>query len=284
MDQDSLESTLADLYLPAIRFYRCIGSTNDEASKWINAGAPDRALIVADEQTAGRGRFNRRWVTTPGAGLAFSLILLSPPIDQKQYSRLSGLGAVSVREALHRKYDLPAQIKWPNDILLGQKKVGGVLVEVTWSGKTLRAVVIGIGINIAPESVSAVNLQSAGLNFPATCIENELGYQINRLELLHAILQEFISWLPRLSSPDFLLAWESNLAFRGQWVELSYGDTTAHTQNGTSFTPPEVGKVIGLTQDGSIILTTKTGELVEVAVGEIHLHPSVIGQLLSPLE
>jgi BirA family biotin operon repressor/biotin-[acetyl-CoA-carboxylase] ligase len=284
MDQDSIESTLADLNLPAIRFYRCTDSTNDEALKWITSGAPDRALLIADEQTAGRGRFQRRWVTAPGSGLAFSLILLSPPIDQKQYSRLSGLGAVSVTEALHRKYALPAQIKWPNDILLNQKKAGGILVDVIWSGETLRAAVIGIGINIASESVSAVNLPSIGLNFPATCIENELGYPIDRLEFLYAILQELLAWLPRLSSPDFMHAWESNLAYRGQWVELSRGNSSSHTQTGNSFTPPEVMKVVGLSQDGSLRMTTKTGESVEVAVGELFLRPSVTSQPFSPLD
>jgi BirA family biotin operon repressor/biotin-[acetyl-CoA-carboxylase] ligase len=278
MDQDSLESTLADLNLPAIRFYPCIGSTNDEALKWITSGAMDRALVIADEQTAGRGRLQRRWVTAPGTALAFSLILLSPPITKKQLPRLSGLGAVSVREALHRKYALPAQIKWPNDILLNLKKVGGVLVDVIWSGETLSAAVIGIGINIASDSVSAVNLPSIELNFPATCVENELGYPIDRLELLHAILQEFIAWLPLLSSPDFILAWESNLAFRGQWVELSRGDSLSHTQNENSVTPFEVRKVVGLSQDGSLRMITKDGELVEVAVGEIHLRPSAMSQ------
>ena len=284
MDQDSLESTLANLKLPAIRFYHCIGSTNDEALKWITSGALDRALVIADEQTAGRGRHHRRWVTAPGTALAFSLILLSPPINKKQLPRLSGLGAVSVREALHRKYALPAQIKWPNDILLNLKKVGGVLVDVIWIGETLSAAVIGIGINIAPESISAVNLPSTGLNFPATCVENELGYPIDRLELLHAILQEFLTWLPLLSSPDFILTWESNLAFRGQWVEFSSEDSLSHSRNGNSITPSEVRKVVGLSQDGPLIMTTKDGELVEVAVGEIQLRPSLMSQPRLPMD
>jgi BirA family transcriptional regulator, biotin operon repressor / biotin---[acetyl-CoA-carboxylase] ligase len=282
MDQDSLESALADLYLPAIRFYHCIDSTNAEALKWIINGAQDKALVVADEQTAGRGRFNHRWVTVPGAALALSLIMLPPQIDQKRYSRFSGLGAVSVREVLYKKYALPAQIKWPNDILIGQKKVGGVLVDVIWSGETLRGLVIGIGINIAPESVSAVNLPSTELNFPATCVENELGHSIDRLELLHAILQELLAWLPRLSLPDFIIAWESNLAFRGQWVEISRGDSTSLAQNGNSLTPSELRKVIGLSPDGSLRVSTKSGELLEVAVGEIHLQPSMMNPPVYP--
>ena len=275
---------MADLNLPAIRFFQSASSTNDESFKWIDYGAPDRALVIADEQTVGRGRCQRRWITTSGSGLAFSLILLSPPFDPQLISRLSGLGAVAVRDALQRKYGLPAQIKWPNDILLDQLKAGGVLVEARWSGETLKAVIIGIGINIAPDSVSAVNLPPAGLNFPATCVEDALGRPVDRLELLHAILQELLSWLPLLSLSDFILEWETCLAFRNQWVELSSGYTPPHSQNKQVPLPTEAGKVIGLTQDGSLKLITRTGELVTVTVGDIHLRPAAIDQPFPPMD
>ena len=273
MDQPSLESTLADLNLPAIYFFQSVGSTNDEAWNWIETGASDHALVIADGQTAGRGRSQRRWVSPPGAGLAFSLVLLSPPFDPQLISRLTGLGAVAVRNALQSKYALPAQIKWPNDILLDQKKAGGVLVEARWIGQALKAVIIGIGINIAPESVSAVNLPPGELNFPATCVENTLGRPVDRLELLHAILQQLLAWLPRLSQPGFILEWEAHLAYRDQWVELSPGATGLPSQGKAAPVHTEVGKVIGLTQDGSLKLLTHTGELVTVSVGEIHLRP-----------
>jgi BirA family biotin operon repressor/biotin-[acetyl-CoA-carboxylase] ligase len=284
MDQPSLESVLADIYLPAIRFYKSVGSTNDEAFKWIDSGAPDRAIVVADEQTAGRGRFQRRWITTPGSGLAFSLILLSPPFDPRLVSRLSGLGAVAISAALQNKYALLAQIKWPNDILLDHLKAGGVLVEARWIGENLKAVIIGIGINIAPEAVSAANLPQTGLIFPPTCVENALGSPVNRLELLHAILQEILSWLPRLSLPDFIHAWESNLAYRNQWVVLSSGDNLPAAQKGSVLPPDKVGKVIGLTQDGSLKLFTRTGALVTVTEGELHLRPATFTRLLPPLD
>lgn len=181
---------------------------------------------------------------------------------------------MAVRSALHRIYALSAQIKWPNDILLDQRKVGGVLVESRWDGETLKAAVIGIGINIAPESIGAVNLSPAGLNFPATCVENALGYPVDRLDLLHAILQELLSWLPRLSRSDFILEWETSLAFRDQWVELSSGDISLFSQNGDRLTPFEVGKVMGLTQDGSLKLLTRSGELITATVGEIYPRPA----------
>ena len=280
MDHQSLESTLADLHLSGIRFYPTIGSTNDEASKWIEAGAPHLSLVIADEQTAGRGRSNRRWISAPGAGLAFSLILLAPPFNSHLLSRLPGLGAVAVQNALHKKLSLSAQIKWPNDILINQKKAGGVLVEVRWHGEFPEGIIIGIGINIAPESISSISLPPEGLNFPATCVESVLGHPVNRLELLHAILQELLFWLPCISSPEFIREWESCLAFFGQQVEIFTGETPAYVIPGNDFPNLKAGKVIGLSQDGSLKLITPTDEVVTVSIGEVHLRPIGFGQPL----
>jgi BirA family biotin operon repressor/biotin-[acetyl-CoA-carboxylase] ligase len=273
MDQLSLESGLADLHLPAFRFFPSIGSTNDEALRWMSDGAPHLALVVADEQTAGRGRYKRNWVSTYGTGLAFSLILLSPPFDPQLLPRLSGLAALAARDALHQKYALPVQVKWPNDILIEQKKAGGVLVEAQWDGDTLKGVIVGIGINIAPESISPVHLPPLGLNFPVTCVEYATGHPVDRLEFLHAILQEFFSWLPRLSLPQFILEWETSLAFRDQWVVLSAGDMPGISHPADIMAPSEAVRVIGLSQDGSLIAATHTGRLVTVSIGEIHLRP-----------
>jgi BirA family transcriptional regulator, biotin operon repressor / biotin---[acetyl-CoA-carboxylase] ligase len=274
MDQPSLESALADLHLPAIHYFPSIDSTNDEAWRWINAGAPHGALVIADEQTAGRGRFKHHWVTPVGSGLAFSLVFISPPLNSHVVQLLTGMGALAICNALQAKYTLPAQIKWPNDVLLNQRKVAGVLVEVRWNGGNLNAAIIGIGINIAPESISPVNLPVEGLSIPATCVENALGHSVDRLELLHAILQEVFGWLPKLSSPDFIHAWEDSLAYRGLWVGLSVIDTAQSTHPEAVSPPTQVGKVIGLASDGSLKLQTISGKLVIAQVGEIHLRPA----------
>jgi BirA family biotin operon repressor/biotin-[acetyl-CoA-carboxylase] ligase len=274
MDQSSLESTLADLNLPAIRFFPSIDSTNDEAWRWIDAGAPHCALVIADQQTAGRGRLQRRWITTAGSGLAFSLVMQSPPLDPRLIHCLTGLAAVAICNALQIKYALPALIKWPNDILLNQRKVAGVLVEARWVGEILKAAIIGIGINIAPGSVSPVNLPAEGLNFPATCVEAALGHPVDRLELLCVSLQEFFHWLPQLSSQNFIDEWEARLAYHDQWVELSVENLTPSFHREAAPPPVQVGKVIGLTPDGSLKLLTRSGSLVTAQVGEIHLRPN----------
>lgn len=265
MDQASVETCLADLHLPALRFFTTIDSTNDEAWRWMDAEAPHGALVLADEQTAGRGRLQRRWVTVPDSGLAFSLLLLPPALQPSLISRLTGLGALAACQAFQQLFGLAAKIKWPNDILLENGKVGGVLVEARWSGAQLTAAVIGIGINIAPVSINPGNLPPETLNFPVTCVENAVGHPVDRMEILHAILQELISGQSRLDSSEFLQAWEDNLAFRGQWVELSQG---AHDLSGI-----RIGKVIGLDSDGSLRISDRSGKLATVQVGEIHLRP-----------
>lgn len=273
MDQPGLEATLADLNLPAIRFFESIGSTNDEAWRWLDDGAPHRALVVADAQTSGRGRFNRQWVSVAKSSLAFSILLLFPPLDQHYFHRLIGLGALAVCKALQNTYHLPAQIKWPNDILLNQSKVAGILVETRWQGEQLMAAVIGIGINIAPPSIDPDNLSPEGLIFPATCVENELGDEVERVELLHIVLNTLCNLLPELSSMSIMNMWENNLAFLNQWVELSY-DRTSHISEVNGFSPmAQVGKVMGLEADGSLKLKVKSGVILKVPVGEIHINP-----------
>jgi BirA family biotin operon repressor/biotin-[acetyl-CoA-carboxylase] ligase len=271
MEQASVESYLSTLNLPAIRYFTSIGSTNDEAWNWVDAAAPHTALVVAEEQTTGRGRFQRRWITARGSGLAISLILRSPPLDHQHVHLLTGLGALAVTQALQVKFGLAAQVKWPNDVLLGQRKAAGVLVESRWDGEVLIAAVIGIGINIAPASVNPINLSPAGLNFPATCVEDELGYSVDHLELLHVILEQLLSWLPLLASPGFIRAWDDSLAYKGQWVELSLENPAQSAHQPAAPRPAYTGKLVGLTVDGELKILTESGELVTAQVGELHL-------------
>jgi BirA family biotin operon repressor/biotin-[acetyl-CoA-carboxylase] ligase len=164
-----------------------------EAAEWLQAGAADFSLVLANEQTAGRGRFQRRWYTPPDAALAFSLILRPRESEEGQQSLLfTGLGAVAVCEALERLYGLRPQIKWPNDVLVTGKKVCGILSEAHWQGEKLLGIVLGIGINVAPSSVPPVS----AVLFPATCVEDCLAssiYQapvrVDRFQLLAGVLE-----------------------------------------------------------------------------------------------
>lgn len=273
MDQASLEKLLSGLPLGSARYFNTIGSTNDLAARWAAAGAPDLSLVVADEQTAGRGRMQRRWFTPPGATLAFSLVLSSSRLVQSQpeagfaalMPRLTALGALAVCDTLNAALPpmLPAQIKWPNDVLATRRKLAGVLAEAHWHGEQLKAVILGIGINVAPDSVPPAE----ALDFPATCLEAVLESPVDRWELLRAVLLKLLEWRQRLDSPDLVKAWERRLAFRGEWVRL--------LQEGA---PPLEGQVLGLNPDGALRLRLRSGEVVTFIAGEIRLRPADQGQ------
>jgi BirA family biotin operon repressor/biotin-[acetyl-CoA-carboxylase] ligase len=276
MDARQVETALKNLPLGGMRCFEQIGSTNDEAMRWVAQGAPHLALLLAEEQTAGRGRTGTTWYSPAGASLAFSLILYPHHLEPYILPRLTALGALAVKDALNKLYDLPAQIKWPNDVLVHRQKVCGVLCEAQWDGDEVKALVLGIGVNVTPESISQVQNDSEAIQ--ASCLEMLLGRPVDRLALLQAVLAEVIAWLPRLSTQEFLQAWESSLAFRGEWVRVSMGQSRANPGLPgalESYSPTmEEGKVIGLSQDGSLRLRTAFGEIVKVNVGEMHLRPS----------
>src|SRR5258708_20494398 len=127
MNARQLQAALRDIPLGGLRFFESIGSTNDEALAWSTDGARDMSLVVADEQTSGRGRSGRRWFTPPGTALALSLILRPTAGEQNYPARMTGLAALVLVDAL-RNHRLQARIKWPNDILLDPQKTARILV------------------------------------------------------------------------------------------------------------------------------------------------------------
>jgi len=257
MSKIQSEQYLSSLPIGAFRYYETIGSTNDEALAWASQGAPDFSLILADEQTSGRGRMDRKWFTPSGSALALSLILHPTPIERAHPSRTTGLLALSLTESL-LKLGLIPQIKWPNDVLLGGRKVAGILVESTWLGEELEALVLGMGVNVLNASVPPADQ----LLFPATSIETELGHPINRMDLLREILLNVLDWRPKLGTDTFIQFWGQRLAFRGQQVQVQGGSGS-----------PIVGELLGLDSDGNLRLQNEHGKSVTVQFGEVHLRP-----------
>ena len=258
MNLGLLQETLSSLPLGGIRFFDSIGSTNDEALKWASEDAPDLSLVVSDEQTAGRGRSDRKWFTPAGSALAFSLILRPSDVELEHPTRITGLGALAVIESL-RFLSGVSQIKWPNDILIDGKKVAGILVESNWLGNTLDGYVLGLGVNVLKSSVPTLE----NIAFPATSIEdNSDGKTIDRVELLKGILSALIKWRNKLGEDVFTKAWENSLAYRGERITVS--------RDGQS---PKTGELIGLNPSGNLQIRTLNGEMQEIHFGEIHLRP-----------
>jgi BirA family biotin operon repressor/biotin-[acetyl-CoA-carboxylase] ligase len=258
MDEQTLREGLAGLNIPAIQYFDNLPSTNDFAMVWVEKGAPDFSLVVADSQSAGRGRLGRHWVTVPGAALAFSLVL-RPNLGEKDYLALfSPLAGLAVSLALEKTYGLQPAIKWPNDVLLSRKKVAGILAESVWEGQEPSGVILGIGINIAPSSVPPADK----LLFPAISVEQILGQPADRVLLLKAVLKEIVAWRPFLATPSFLAAWQSRLAFRGEWVEASQPGKTGLR-----------GRVMKIDTNGHLILLDGNENEISITAGDIHLRP-----------
>ncbi|MDP2778397.1 MAG: biotin--[acetyl-CoA-carboxylase] ligase, partial [Anaerolineales bacterium] len=209
MNGHSLNKTLSKLNLGGLRYFDSIGSTNDEALAWAAGDAKDLSLVIADEQTQGRGRLNRKWFTPKGSAIAFSLILRPSAPLRPHLTRTVGLAALSIADSC-LKHGLAARIKWPNDILLNGKKTAGILIEMVWSGADVDALVIGVGINVHKSSVPPAEV----LQFPATSIEHELGREPPEREgILFDILSAFISWREHMGTDKLINAWEEMLAF-----------------------------------------------------------------------
>lgn len=256
MDLPTLQLLLEDLPLGAVDYSPVLDSTNARAQRWISSGASHLSLVVADEQTAGRGRNGRIWLTPPGSAIAFSLILLPEVNNPISIPYLSPLGALAVCESLQSMYDLPALIKWPNDILLFGEKAAGILVETEWQGEQFHSAVLGIGINVAPGSVP----QPSEINFPATCVEGALGRSVDRWALMKGVIERVIKRLQDFDQQKFLQAWEDKLAFTGETVQLLRKDEQ-----------PIIGQLEGLMRDGSLRLLLPNGKVLSVRAGEIHL-------------
>ena len=167
-----------------IRYFCTIDSTNRYAGRIAEEGAPDGTLVIADEQTAGRGRSGRQWVTPPKEAISFSLIL-RPVLPPEKISMVTLVMGLAVAKALNGLYGLKGGIKWPNDIVLNGKKLCGILTEMSAESGKVNHIVIGVGINANltsfPEEIVST----------ATSLKLELGHGINRAELIAEVMKEF---------------------------------------------------------------------------------------------
>lgn len=258
MNESSLKKSLSKINISDLRWFDSIGSTNDEALAWAASGAKDLSIVIADEQTQGRGRLNRRWFTPKGSALAFSLILRPSQSLRPHLSRIVGLAALSIAESC-LKHSLAPHIKWPNDILLNGRKTAGILVESVWSGEDVDSLVIGMGINVYKDSVPPADM----LQFPATSLEEILGYEPPaREEILFSVMDALIRWRERLGTDELIHVWEELLAFRGKQVEVKAGSEI-----------PVTGTVDGLESDGSLRLKDPHNNSVIVRFGDVSLRP-----------
>ena len=237
----------AKLSPPVVRL-PSVESTQAVAWRLAAEGSPDRTVVVADHQSAGRGRRGRPWTDAPGTSLLVS-ILVRPRVPLGLWPLFSLTTAVAAAEALRRSTGLAARLKWPNDVLARGRKLGGILLE-SRSGAHAPALVIGVGLNLAQREFS---LELAGL---ATSVALETGSAPARDAVLAALLEEFDAWRARLES-------EGGEPVRVRWLAL--GETIGRQVTIDGIT----GVAVGLDADGALLVEDAAYGTRRIVAGEI---------------
>jgi len=229
-------------------------STNRVAMELGYAEAPEGAVVLAEEQTAGRGRAGRTWHSERGAGLYVTL-LLRPRLSPVQAPLLTMLAGLSAHTAVQVQTGLAAELKWPNDLLLNGKKIGGILTEMHAEPNAVRFVIIGIGINVNQEKFPGE------LAATATSLRNETGKFHPRLEFLVRLLSQFESDYNRFlreGAPYVVQRFELVSSFaNGKRVRV---DTGMETYQGIT---------AGLSPEGLLIVKKDDGAVVTVISGDV---------------
>lgn len=218
IDQKSLRRVLGkSLFSSQIHLYGIVRSTNGLAKEMATQGAPEGTLLVAEEQTAGRGRMDRQWVSPGYVNLLFSC-LLRPSLQAEDVFALTMVLALAAIDGIRGRTGVKARIKWPNDIYAEQKKLGGILTEFSVKGQDVAWVVLGLGLNVNWRPA-----ETSGLLYPATSLSEETGERIPRLPLLAAILKEFEVEYRKLLKGEretFYERWNACSMILGHQVEI----------------------------------------------------------------
>jgi BirA family biotin operon repressor/biotin-[acetyl-CoA-carboxylase] ligase len=240
--------------LPQILNFDSLPSTNDEVARLATLGADDGLCVVAGEQTAGRGRLQRTWVSPKNAGLYFS-ILLRPTFEQQSWPLLTFVAALAVNDALLQCCQLETDIKWPNDILAHDRKLCGILAE-TIETPAGRAVIVGIGVNIKKNSYP-VELESV-----ATSVETETGQAVEPHDLLEPLLEAFANHYQTLQQ-----AGGDEHIVREVSARSSYASNKHIRVNDADGSL--VGTTRGLERDGSLRVETDDGDVKTIRAGDV---------------
>lgn len=232
-------------------YFESCNSTMDMALKLAEENVPEGTLVVAETQTKGRGRLNRHWLSPKYKGIYLSLIL-RPMIAPNQAPLLTLLSAVAVCQALESFCGILARIKWPNDILINQKKVGGILTELNAEMDVVRFVIVGIGLN--------VNNEKEYLLDSATSLKVEKKVAIYRVGLLQEILRSMENLyfdFQKKKTKDILQLWRGFALSLGKRVRI------------VSLQEEFEGQAIDVDEDGSLLVRSDAGIIRRVTTGDV---------------
>jgi BirA family biotin operon repressor/biotin-[acetyl-CoA-carboxylase] ligase len=249
-----LDKLGSSLFAQNMVFHRSLDSTSTVAKELAAQGAPEGTLVLAEEQGAGRGRMGRRWVSPGYVNLLFS-ILLRPNIHKDQVFVTTMILALATIEAIKSRTGLTTAIKWPNDIYVEGKKLGGILTEFSLGQGDIDYVVLGLGLNVnwSPD-------QTEDVSNPATSILSETGSKISRDDLLVTILRIFEVYYQEVLSgeiDDFYRTWNEASMIIGRDVEIVSPKDRTH------------GKALRIDRTGALVIRDRAGKEQKIISGEV---------------
>ncbi|KAB2843287.1 biotin--[acetyl-CoA-carboxylase] ligase [bacterium] len=242
--------------LSGIHFFSEIGSTNFEAVELGKKGAPHGTLVVADAQSVGRGRLGRRWDSPAGKGLYFSL-LLRPDLEAAQAPLTTLAAGLGLAQAIRGLGVRDLILKWPNDLMVAKKKLGGILTEMYHSGSKVGFIIVGVGINVA-QTAADFSPEVAPL---ATSLR-QVGVTTDRAELLQRLIPAVLGEVNRLAregAAGLIKRWERDSGMLG--LEIAYESDGRRDE----------GRVLGLAADGKLRVAGRGGRVVELLAEDTRL-------------
>ena len=235
-------------------FFEEIGSTNVEAAKLAVQGRKHGTLVIADKQTGGKGRRGRSWFTPENTSIAVSF-LLKPQLEAEYASMLTLVQAMAASDTIEEVCGCKAYIKWPNDILVNEKKVCGILTEMNLAGNDISSIIIGTGINVNqelfPEEIADI----------ATSLKKEVGMEQNREKLIGVLCRKFEHYYEQFTTTKDL-----------SYIMKEYNARLISAGRSVRVLDPKeeyVGEALGINAVGELLVKKEDGNVVNVYAGEV---------------
>jgi BirA family biotin operon repressor/biotin-[acetyl-CoA-carboxylase] ligase len=234
-----------------VYYFDTVSSTMDEAFRLAMEGSEEGTLVCAETQTKGRGRMGRVWTSPKGKGIYLSLIL-RPKLSPTDVSQLTLLSAVVVAEVVRSFSGINARIKWPNDILVDNKKLVGILTEMNAEIDRVKFVIVGMGINVN----TPLNLMPP----QSTSLKAETDKSFSRVDLIKEILKNMEAWYERYQQQGFE-------PVHKRWKELS--STLGKNIRVNDSNKVTKGKAVDIDSDGGLLIRSESGELIKKITGDV---------------
>ena len=232
-----------------ILYFPEVTSTMDIARDLARKNCPDFTVVIAGRQTGGRGRLKRRWLSDDG-GLYFTMVL-RPPIPLQLSFRINFLASLTLAKVIREMLKIDAMVKWPNDILVNERKISGMLSELEAEADRVFFINIGMGIN--------VNNDPSGVEPEASSLSKIMGREISRKDLLVRFLEEFSSRMKKTDFDSVISEWKKYTVTLGRYVRIV-------TQREES-----EGLVVDVDENGSLVLELADGERKKIIYGDCFL-------------